>query len=63
MWTGGGGLLGRGIEQGHTAFKRCAISAPASFASQSFPYSLFRHSLYDTAGKGSSASQVLSPLT
>lgn len=40
MWTGGGGLLGRVVGQGHTAPKRCAKLDLGSFASQSYPYLL-----------------------
>ena len=38
MWTGGEGLLGRVVGQGHTAPKRCAKPDLGSFASQSYPY-------------------------
>ena len=40
MWTGGGGLLGRVVGQGHTAPKRYAKLDLGFFASQSYPYLL-----------------------
>ena len=65
MWTGGGGLLGRVVSQGHTAPKRYAKLDVGFFASQSYPYllSAFWRFLYDIAGKGSLASPILSALT
>ena len=63
MWTGGGGLLGRGVGQGHAAPKRCAKPNLDSFASQSCLYPLLWHFLCAPAGEGNLASRIEPPLT